>query len=112
MLVAASSPDEVLSTCFENCDPSLSQSDTNSKFSEQHIADFDSGEQSSRDSHQNHDCNCPVHSHHCCSHITLASFPHPKPYLVPLSLNSLRHFYVEAFLTEPTVDGLLRPPIA
>lgn len=108
VLVAASSPDEVLGFCFENCKDSVSQFETVSKISVSKLEK----KQKNSDSHPDHDCNCPVHSHHCCNHVSFVSFSYPSAKNVFISAQNVNHLYVESFLSEPALDGLLRPPIS
>lgn len=103
ILVAASSPDEVLGSCFEDCENSISQLDTGSNNS-----DFKNKD----NSHPDHDCKCPVHAHHCCNHFSLVnSFPYPSTVNMIASLKAVKHLYVEPLLSEPALETLFRPPI-
>lgn len=108
ILVAASSPDEVLGSCIEDCKDSASQFETVSKNSISKLVE----KQKNSDSHSDHDCNCPVHSHHCCNHVSFVSFSYPSAKNVIPPVQSTSHLHVEPFLSEPSLDGLLRPPIS
>lgn len=107
ILVAASSPDEVLGACFEDCESSVSQTDTAFDQTIQKMTDM----KKQSDSHPDHDCNCPVHSHHCCNHVSLVSFANPSAVYALGSVIAVKHLFVESFMSEPSADGLFRPPI-
>lgn len=110
ILTTATLPDEVLGSCFEDCSQAVSQSDMDSDSSDSIYASVDHESSSQGQSHPSHDCNCPVHAHHCCSHMFFANLIKPiklvivnKDYLDQLA-------YVKQFITEPSLDGLYRPP--
>jgi len=110
ILTTATLPDEVLGSCFEDCSQGISRSDTGSQLEDTAYTSVDDQNSSQSQSHHSHDCNCPVHSHHCCSHMSLANLIKPiklvivnKDYLDQLA-------YVKQFITEPSLDGLYRPP--
>lgn len=108
ILIAASSPDEVLGFCVENCSDSMSQYEITSKAT---LLESKQSQKNSKAQHE-HDCQCPVHAHHCCSHISLISFSNPSTMSIDLLTQKINYFYLDPFFSEPALDGLFRPPIS
>lgn len=109
VLISSSLPDKVLSFCVENCnDLAISQFKIIAKKS---ILESAKSKKNSNSQHE-HDCQCPVHSHHCCSHISLMSFARSTTLNTTTNEPNIHPFYIEKFLTEPSLEGLLRPPIS
>lgn len=109
IVVSASLPDEVLGFCVENCNDSPSvQLQIISKKS---ILESSKSQKNSSSQHE-HDCQCPVHAHHCCSHISLMNLPRPATLNAITNEPNTHHFYIEQFISEPSLEGLLRPPIS
>lgn len=109
IFTTASLPNEVLGFCVENCnDLAISKFQINT---EKSISDSAKSQKNSNSQHE-HDCQCPVHAHHCCSHISLMNLARPVFLKTVTNEQNILHFYVERFFSEPSVEGLLRPPIS
>lgn len=104
IFLAASSPDKVFGSCLDDCGKSVSQNEK-SKSSDSVHSD------STGDDHQDKNCSCPIHSHHCCSHISLASYSHASYTRVDTIKPNLGA-YDRQLLLEPFLDSLFRPPIS
>lgn len=107
MLVLASSPDELFGSCFDSFEAKSYQVGTSSD--QTHITYVDSHSDNTSDS--NHDCSCPIHAHHCCSHISLMSSVRVAEVTFSDEISAAKLFYNAPFVSEPALDGLLRPPI-
>lgn len=107
IFIFASSPNEALGFCFEDCEDSILKSDLISD-----IPLSSSNKAPSSSSHPNHDCTCPIHSHHCCNHVSLFIAGSSAEFGLDAIHQAAKYSYVEILFLEPFIDGPFKPPIS
>lgn len=105
-MLAASFPDQLFSPCFDIISMHSLDTVSNGASGDHTIEDLS---KKSAD-HQGEECDCPVHSHHCCSHIAFVNVQSFTKIIIFQDISVSKTLYVNQILSEPFLDSLYRPP--